>query len=51
MVDLHIADAIVAGDETGDAVRAMVEHALATANPGDGRARFDDATRAWLRSR
>jgi acetyl-CoA carboxylase carboxyl transferase subunit beta len=51
MIDLHIADAIVAGDETGDAVRAMVEHALATANPGDGRARFDDATRAWLRSR
>jgi hypothetical protein len=43
-------DGIVEADESGDAVRAMVEHALATANPGDGRARFDDATRAWLRS-
>jgi acetyl-CoA carboxylase alpha subunit len=50
MMDLHIADGIVATDESGDAVRAVVEHALATANPGDGRARFDEATRAWLRS-
>ncbi len=50
MVDLGIADGIVAGDESGDAVRAIVEHALATANPGDGRARFDEATRTWLRS-
>jgi acetyl-CoA carboxylase carboxyl transferase subunit beta len=50
MMELHIADGIVVTDETGDRVRAMVEDALATANPGDGRARFDEATRAWLRS-
>jgi acyl-CoA carboxylase subunit beta len=48
-VELGVADGIVA-DASDDAVRAIVEHALATANPGDGRARFDTATHAWLRS-
>jgi acetyl-CoA carboxylase carboxyl transferase subunit beta len=50
MVALGIADGIVEADESGDPVRAIVEHALATANPGDRHARFDAATRAWLRS-
>lgn len=50
MVELHVADGMVAADANGGAVRAIVEDALATARPGDGRARFDEATRPWLRS-
>jgi acetyl-CoA carboxylase alpha subunit len=45
MVDLGIADATLP-DAAGD-VAATVERALATARPGDSRARLDSATDAW----
>jgi acetyl-CoA carboxylase carboxyl transferase subunit beta len=44
MVELGVVDAVVDADD----VAAGVEHALATATPGEGRARLDSATRAWL---
>jgi acetyl-CoA carboxylase carboxyl transferase subunit beta len=44
MVELGVADAVVAADD----VVATVEHALASATPGDGRSRLDSATYAWL---
>lgn len=46
MVELGIADGIVA-DRAAE-VAGVLESALATATPGDGRARLDSATRAWL---
>jgi acetyl-CoA carboxylase carboxyl transferase subunit beta len=52
MVELGIADALLPDelppDTAENEVAAAIEHALATARPGDGRARLDSATRAWL---
>jgi len=45
LVGLGIVDGIVAHDD----VAAAVDHALATAHPGDGLRRFDRASARWLR--
>jgi acetyl-CoA carboxylase carboxyl transferase subunit beta len=44
MVELGVVDDVVDPDD----VAAALDHALATATPGEGRARLDSATRAWL---
>lgn len=53
MVDLGIADGIVPEGETAadtaGLLKVSIGRHLAEARPGDGRARFDAATRRWLR--
>lgn len=44
MVELGVVDGIVDPDDAP----AVLEDAISTATPGDGRARLDSATRAWL---
>ncbi|MFN8035079.1 MAG: carboxyl transferase domain-containing protein [Acidimicrobiia bacterium] len=47
LVRLGIVDGVVGPDTAAD----VLESALATARPGDGRARLDAATRRWVHSR
>jgi acyl-CoA carboxylase subunit beta len=50
LVDLGVIDALIRSEPT-ERVATTIEEALASARPGDGRARLDAATTRWLHPR